>query len=127
MVKVKPHPITDAKCQLPMLVIIIMLCPLLRLMEMLTNLMNEVGVILKGGAHSCHLGLARNIVTKTWRWPTIDNLEWSGTKSRVVGRVVAEFRPGQPFDPAAWPVNNEATQVHCDDFVDNLGQTIRLG
>jgi hypothetical protein len=98
--KAKPYPISNIKCELAVLVIIIMLGPLLCLMETLSNLMDEGRTILEVSVHSCNFGLARDIVTKTRRWSAIYNLKRSGTKGRVVRCVVAELRPRQPLNPA---------------------------
>jgi hypothetical protein len=54
------------------------------------------------------------------------HMEWSSLERRLMGSVVAIFRPGQPAEPAARPVTDEAPQIHGDDPIGDLRLPVSL-
>jgi hypothetical protein len=61
------------------------------------------------------------------RGSSIDDLEGSGTESRVEGRIIAILRPREPIHPCARSITCHTAQIHSNDLVNDLRLAVRLG
>jgi hypothetical protein len=74
--------------------------------------------------HCWDTRLTRLIGVHGRRVTTIDNMERSITKRRVVRSVIAIFSPWKPPHPLFGTISYDAAKIHGDNFVYHLGLVI---
>ena len=100
---------------------------ILGVQEALTNLRHEDVALRELLVQRRDAGDAGLVRCHGRRWTTVDDLEWSSPRRRLVRRVVAELGPGQPPEPAARAISCQAMKIDPKDPICYLRLAIRLG